>query len=112
MIIYVYAALLTAIVETAFFWCCRYRNKKFLGYVFLINILTNVVVNQVFAGTYDIFPYNIYGLIFLLELGVFISEYVLLAVYLRKNSALLAVQVFFANLITWGIGEISARLFF
>ena len=110
--IYIIVALLTAIVETAFFWCCRYRNKKFLGYVFLVNILTNISVNLVFAKTYNIFPYNIYGLIFLLELAVFISEYVLLAIYLRKNSTLLAGQVFLANLITWGLGEISTQLFF
>ena len=110
--IYVCAALFTAIIETAFFWCCRYRNIAFLIYVFFINILTNVIVNQVFVKVYDVFPYNIYGLIFLLELGVFISEYILISAYLRQNYIRLIALVFLANLITWGLGEILTRLLF
>ena len=110
--IYVYAALLTAFIETAFFWCCSYRSKAFLVYVFFINLLSNTIVNQVFVHTYALFPYNIYLLIFLLEMGVLIFEYLLLLIYLRRSYTKLFVLLFIANLITWSLGEILSRLLF
>ena len=108
--IYVCAALLTAILETTFFGVCRYRKKGFLAYVFGINMLTNFVVNQVWIATYPIFPYHRYFLIFLLETGVLISEYGLIALYLQRTDRRLWGLVFCANLMTWGLGEVLTLL--
>lgn len=106
VLIYFMAALLTAMIETTFFWCCKYRSKAFLTYVFAVNILTNVLINQVLRIAYPFFSSCIYYLIFLLELGVFISEFILLSAYLRKDYARIFILVFLANLITWSLGEV------
>lgn len=106
--IYIYCMLVTAIVETIFFWCCKYRKADFLTYVFFLNLATNFVVNQVFRHLYPIYADYKYTLIFILEMGVYISEVLALSLFEGKFSKKLCLLVFLANFITWGIGEITS----
>ena len=98
--IYIYCMLVTAIVETIFFWCCKYRKVDFLTYVFFLNLATNFVVNQFFRHLYTIYADYKYTLIFILELGVYISEVLALSLFEGKFSKRLCLLVFLANFIT------------
>ena len=106
--IYIYCMLVTAIVETTFFWLCKYRKADFLIYVFFLNLATNFVVNQLFRYLYFTYADYKYALIFVLELGVYISEVLALSLFEGKFSKRLCLLVFLANFITWSIGEIAS----
>lgn len=104
--------LITAFVETYFFLLCRYRGNGFLLFVFIINLISNFVVNQIYFSVAPAFPYNIYYLIFMLEMCVVLAEYIAIELFLNKWTCKMLGLVFLANLITWGGGEIFFRFFY
>ncbi len=109
---YIYAMLITAIIETYFFLLCHYYGNGFLLFVFIINLISNFLVNQIYVKIAPVFPYNIYYLIFILEMGVVLSEYIAIELFLNKWTGKMLMLVFLANLITWGGGEIFFRFFY
>ncbi len=98
-----FTMLLTAVIETTFFYLCRYRNLKLLGYIFGINLFTNFIVNQIFAILYyTVSP--LWFLMLILEISVLFSEFFLLGLWCRKWTGKLFLLLLIANFITWGCG--------
>lgn len=66
-------ALITAVVETAFFYFAKFRQKKFLWFVFWINIVTNLALNGALSLLPNKNEYFIYGeiIVFLVEFCLF-----------------------------------------
>ena len=106
------AMLLTAVIETVFFCCLGYRKGKLLAYVFIINLLTNLLVNLAFQAWYADFPWHHRILATVLEICVVGSEFYLIGLYDKRWTAKLLRLVFLANLLSYGTGIVLQFLGF
>lgn len=103
--IFIKTALITAVVETLFFYFAKFRQKKFLWFVFWTNIVTNLALN----GTLSLLPnknkYFIYG-----EIIVFLVEFCLFSFAFanrnKYNIKRLFITALTANLLTIFLGLI------
>ena len=95
------AMFLTAIVETFLFWCFRYRDWKVLSYFFILNLISNLLVNLAYQNLWGIIPKN--SLILSLEVAVVLFEACLLGVMTGHNKKLW-LSVFLTNLCSFLLG--------
>ena len=51
------AALATAVIETPIFWLCGYRRSVENVWFFVVNIVSNLLLNEVIGATPRNFPY-------------------------------------------------------
>lgn len=103
MLAYLTAMLITAVTETIVLWVCKYRNWKVLAYFFVLNLISNFLINFTYRYTYYMFPKII--LVPLLELGVYVFEVSLLGLMTGYNKKLFWC-VLLSNIITYSIGVI------
>lgn len=92
---------LTALVETCFLWCFKYRRKKLLFFYFVLNLISNFVANISYQKLWGIIPQG--WLIFILETGVLFFEIVLFGLADGYNKKLYY-SVFLTNLISFLFG--------
>jgi len=95
--------LITAITEAIVLWCCRYRGWKVLSYFFVLNLISNFLVNFTYRQVYGLWPKII--LVPVLELGVYIFEAVFLGLMTRYNKKLF-LSVLLSNVMTYTLGVI------
>ena len=101
MLLYLNAMLITAIIETIVLWCCKYRGWKVLSYFFILNLVSNFLVNFTYRRVYGLWPKII--LVPALELGVYIFEVALLGLMTGYNKKLF-LSVLLSNIITYSLG--------
>ncbi len=99
----IYTMLLTAIIETTFFYVCCYRAAKLLAYIFCMNLFTNFMVNRIFNALYFVVT-PMWFLILLCEAGVLFSEFFLLGLWFRKWTRKHFLLLLASNFITWALG--------
>jgi len=99
------AAILTVVIETAFFFIIGYRGKLFFLYWALVNLFTNIALNlslrvMLVAGmSLPAVKISVYPL----ELAVVLIEWLFLSVFHGKKLKLLF-HVFLSNLISYSAG--------
>ena len=98
---YLNAMLITAVVETIVLWCCKYRGWKVLTYFFVLNLVSNFLVNFIYRQTYGMWPKI--ALVPTLEFGVYVFEVVLLGLMTGYNKKLF-LSVLLSNVITYTLG--------
>jgi len=101
MIYYLNAMFLTAVIETIVLWCCRYRGWKVLSYFFVLNLVSNFLVNFAYRHTYYMLPKTM--LVPLLEFSVYLFEVGFLGILLGYNKKLFSC-VLLSNLISYSLG--------
>ena len=101
MISYLTAMLITAVTETILLWCLKYRGWKVLTYFFILNLVSNFLVNFVYQHTYYMLPKV--ALIPMLEFGVYAFEVALLGLMTGYNKKLF-ICVFLTNLFSYSLG--------
>ena len=69
-ILFLKAMFLTAVIETFVLWCLRYRGWKVLSYFFVLNLVSNFLINFTYFNTWMLMPK--YVLIPVLEFSVVI----------------------------------------
>ena len=98
-------AFVTAIVETLFFYFAKFRQKKFLWFVFWTNIATNLILNSVLSLLPKKNEYFICG-----EIIVFLVEFCLFSFAFgnrnKYNIKRLFITTLTANLLTIILGLI------
>lgn len=92
-----FAMGLTAIVETFLLWCFKYRGWKVLTYFFILNLISNFLINAIYGYYGDIYWVPV------LELGVVLFEAALLGLMTGYNKKLW-LSVFATNLISFLLG--------
>lgn len=107
---YAGTAIITASVETFFFFLVGYKKKGFLPFVFAINILTNLSLNITLSFLPENKNFVLWG-----ELIVLIMEYTAFSVFLKpsfKECLRLFSYTIFSNLSTFGISLIFYYLLY
>jgi len=92
-----FAMWLTAVIETFLLWCFKYRTWKVLIYFFILNLISNFLVNALYSYYGDIW------LVPVLELGAVVFEAALLGLMTGYNKKLW-LSVFATNLISFLTG--------
>ena len=101
--IYITAMFLTASIETFILWCLRYHKFRVLVWFFVLNLISNFIVNVVYQNLYYVVPHIV--LVPGLELSVVIFEILGLGLLTRYTKKI-CVSVFFTNLISFLTGVI------
>ena len=101
--IYIIAMLLTAIIETFVLWCLRYRKFWVLVYFFVLNLISNFIVNFIYQNIWYVVPKIV--IVPVLELSVFIFEIFFMGIYVGYNKKMFA-SVFLTNFISFMTGVI------
>ena len=96
-----FTMFLTAVIETFLLWFFRYRKWKVLTYFFILNLISNLIVNSVYDEIWRMAPY--YILVPLLEMGVVLFEIGLLGLMTGYNKKLW-ISVFATNLVSFLTG--------
>ncbi len=91
----------TATVETILLYALKYRGWKILEYFFLLNLLSNLIVNIVYSNTWNMLPH--YILVPLLEISVVLFEAFLLGLKVGYDKKLWG-AVFLTNLGSFLLG--------
>ena len=97
-------AIATAVIETVFFSFLKYQKKYFLIFIFIINLISNILLN-----IYISYANIDYKTIMTSELVVVLVEYIATICFLKtdfKASLVLFVQILFANILSYSIGII------
>ena len=92
---------LTAVIETIVLWCLKYRGWKVLSYFFVLNLVSNFLLNCTYFHIFGIAPK--YVLIPALEISVVIFEAGLLGLMTGYSKRVWG-SVFLTNLISSSIG--------
>ncbi len=95
------AMFLTATVETFLLGCFGFRQKKVLTAFFILNLISNFMVNLIYQYTWNMAPK--YILIPLLEIGVVVFEISGLSVITGLRTKL-CVSVLLTNLSSYLLG--------
>ncbi len=77
------AALATAVIETPIFWLCGYRRRAEYLLFFVVNIVSNLLLNEFLAATPRTFPYL--AAVLLGEIFVVLLEYALCSYSVRDR---------------------------
>lgn len=87
-----FASVLTAIIETLYFYFRKYHNITFLLLCIFTNILSNLLLN-IFLGMYSL------KYVFLAETAVIVGEYLIYAL-MNKFSKKLLFDTIYANILS------------
>ena len=77
------AALATAVIETPIFWLCGYRRATECLWFFVVNIVSNLLLNEFLGATPGTLPYP--AAVLLGELFVVLLEYALCGYTVRDK---------------------------
>lgn len=77
------AALATAVIETPIFWFCGYRRCVEDAWFFVVNIVSNLLLNEFIDATPRDFPYP--AAVLLGEIFVVLLEFALCDYVVREN---------------------------
>ena len=77
------AALATAVIETPIFWLCGYRRKTEWIWFFIVNIVSNLLLNEFLDATPRAFSYLL--AVLLGEIFVVLLEYALCDYAVRER---------------------------
>ena len=77
------AALATAVIETPIFWLCGYRRRAEVAWFFVVNIVSNLLLNEFIDATPRDFPYP--AAVLLGEIFVVLLEFALCDYVVREN---------------------------
>lgn len=99
--IYLYAMVLTAGVETLVMRCLRYRGFWLLTWFFVLNLASNFALNWAYAKYWYLAPKIV--MIGGLELAAFVLESLLFGIFAGYGKKMFG-SVFLANLISFGLG--------
>ena len=77
------AALATAVIETPIFWLCGYRRRAEYLWFFVVNIVSNLLLNEFLGATPGTLPYP--AAVLLGELFVVLLEYALCSYAVRER---------------------------
>ncbi len=77
------AALATAVIETPIFWLCGYRRSVENAWFFVVNIVSNLLLNEFIGATPRNFPYPC--AVLLGELFVVLLEFALCGYAVREK---------------------------
>ncbi len=104
---------ITEIIELIIVFVFGFRNKKNLAAVFLVNLCTNPLLNYILQLnlSYSFFEANIFNLIFL-EIIVIFIEWLLLAYALRKGLKKLFLVSVCMNTFSFFIGNFILKIIF
>lgn len=107
--VFISTALLTACIETCFFFFFFKYDKKFLSLVFVVNIVSNLVLNIWLS-----FANINYGNIAKGEISVLIFEYLLFLLFINEKKKIafkLFILTLFANILSYATGLLLYGLF-
>ena len=88
-------AFLTACVEVPLFWLCGYRKGSECAWFFLVNCVTNLLLNEFLLGQER--PESYLELVLLSECAVVAIEYTLCRYFVSGPPGRLWLTVFFTN---------------
>ena len=77
------AALVTAVIETPIFWLCGYRRAAEWIWFFVVNIVSNLLLNEFIGATPRDFPYH--DALLLGEIFVVLLEFSLCGYAVREK---------------------------
>ena len=100
------AALATAAIETPIFWLCGYRRAAEWRWFFVVNIVSNLLLNEFLAETPQTFPYA--AAVLLGEVFVVLLEYALCGYAVREKGA----RLFRALIVTNAASFLAGVLYF
>ncbi|MBP5200387.1 MAG: hypothetical protein J6Z82_07035 [Schwartzia sp.] len=100
------AALATAVIETPLFWLCGYRRSAEAAWFFVVNLVSNLLLNEFLAGTPRAFPYP--AAMLLGEIFVVLLEFALCGYMVRGKGA----KLFRVLLLTNAISFLAGILYF
>ena len=100
--------LATAVIETAFFLLCGYKDRRTLMYVFFINLLSNLLLNFKFLPLL-LEPFLKWWIILAYETVVIVFEFILLGFRTGWKSKIFGLLII-ANILSYGTGELYYRL--
>ena len=99
------AALATAVIETPIFWLCGYRRAAEWTWFFVVNIVSNLLLNEFLSETPRTFPYA--AAVLLGEIFVVFLEYALCGYAVRdKGGARLFRVLLLTNAVSFAVGVI------
>ena len=101
------AALATAVIETPIFWLCGYRRAVEWIWFFVVNIVSNLLLNEFLAETPRTFPYAaavLWG-----EIVVVLLEYALCGYAVRKKGGK---RLFHVLLLTNAVSFVAGIVYF
>ena len=101
------AALATAVIETPIFWLCGYRRAAEWLWFFVVNIVSNLLLNEFLAELPWTFPYA--AAVLLGEIFVVFLEYALCGYAVREKSGK---RLFRVLLLTNAVSFLAGVIFF
>ncbi len=84
-------ALATAAIETPIFWLCGYRRAAECLWFFVVNLVSNLLLNEFIAETPGTFPYP--AAVLLGEIFVVALEFALCGYVVRENGGVRLLRV-------------------
>ena len=99
--IYITAMFATSIIETFVLWVLKYRRFWVLAYFFVLNLVSNFIINVIYQNFYYIAPKIV--LVSGLEFCVFVFESMLMGIVVGYNGKMF-LSVFLTNLISFLVG--------
>ena len=90
---------LAGTIETFILWCFKYRGWKNLSYIFVVNLVSNFIVNMCYTYLDMRSPYWV----LMLEMGAVLFEFLLLGITLKYSKKLLG-SIVVANFASFFLG--------
>ena len=101
------AALATAVIETPIFWLCGYRRSVENVWFFVVNIVSNLLLNEFIGATPRNFPYL--AAVLLGEVFVVLLEFVLCGYAVREKGGK---RLFRVLLLTNAVSFLAGVIYF
>lgn len=101
------AALATAVIETPLFWLCGYRQRAEYLWFFIVNIVSNLLLNEFIDATPRDFPYP--AAVLLGEIFVVLLEYALCGYAVRERGG---ARLFCVLLLTNVVSFVAGIIYF
>ena len=101
------AALATAVIETPIFWLCGYRRSVENAWFFVVNIVSNLLLNEFIGATPRNFPYP--AAVLLGEVFVVLLEFALCGYAVREKGGK---RLFRVLLLTNAVSFLAGVIYF
>ncbi|MBE6093879.1 MAG: hypothetical protein E7199_00185 [Schwartzia succinivorans] len=101
------AALATAVIETPIFWLCGYRRSVENAWFFVVNIVSNLLLNEFISATPRNFPYPC--TVLLGEIFVVLLEFALCGYAVREKGGK---RLFRVLLLTNAVSFLAGVIYF
>ena len=101
------AALATAVIETPIFWLCGYRRSVENAWFFVVNIVSNLLLNEFIGATPRFFSYPV--AVLLGEIFVVLLEFALCGYAVREKGGK---RLFRVLLLTNAVSFLAGVIYF